>query len=544
MIWDRISRALVALFFIALLAVGLNMGKDYGLPCDETTEQVILEENMLEYAIRLWGEDSDAAQYYLGRGITPASQSIERDHGQSPYYPVAGLLTLRDAEPDRMTTLWHAYTWLWFMVGVGALYGFCRQTGLSRPVSCMGMLLLYLCPRFFAEGHYNSKDMVLLTLVLCTLWLGARLLQKPGFLRGLCFSLAGAIAFNVRVVGLLPWALMGLFAIVLLTARRAWSPRMVWVALTTVVSFAGFYALLTPAMLSDPLYHLRYLLQNASGFTRWPGVVLFRGMRFEHAVNPLPRYYLLWMMAITLPMYVLPLAAVGQLYALVRVWKQKLSFLRDPVSLSLTATSLCWFLPLFFAVLTRPLVYNGWRHFYFAYAGVAVLAAHGTGAIIRLLRKRTGEYGMHRVFAAGLCLYFAWTASDISKNHPYQYAYYNRLAHRSALSGQMELDYWVVSSQNALETLLTCERDETLALTVGARDDMNWIGVERSYGVLSLEDQAKLEIAYDPDANYLVYNTTYAAIYDVSPPRGYRKLFTLTSYDVPICTVYEKRQTN
>ena len=58
------------------------------------------------------------------------------------------------------------------MLGVAAVYGFCREAKLSRPVSCGGMLLLYLCPRFFAEGHYNSKDMVLLTLFLCTLWLG------------------------------------------------------------------------------------------------------------------------------------------------------------------------------------------------------------------------------------------------------------------------------------------------------------------------------------------------------------------------------------
>ena len=42
-------------------------------------------------------------------------------------------------------------------------------------------------------------------------------------------------------------------------------------------------------------------------------VVVFRGMVFDHAVNPLPRYYLIWMMIVTLPVYVVPLAACGQL---------------------------------------------------------------------------------------------------------------------------------------------------------------------------------------------------------------------------------------
>lgn len=123
-----------------------------------------------------------------------------------------------------MTTLWHAYTWLWFMLGVWAIYGFCRETGLSRPVSCAGALLLYLCPRFFAEGHYNNKDMVLLSLVLCTLWLGVRLLASPGFLRGLLFSLAGAMAANTKIAGAFAWGVMGLCAVVMLTARARVEP--------------------------------------------------------------------------------------------------------------------------------------------------------------------------------------------------------------------------------------------------------------------------------------------------------------------------------
>lgn len=132
------------------------------------------------------------------------------------------LLPLQEEAPDRVMVLWHAYTWLWFMLGVAAVYGFCREAKLSRPVSCGGMLLLYLCPRFFAEGHYNSKDMVLLTLFLCTLWLGLRFLKQPGFLRGALFSLAGAMAANTKVVGFFVWGLMGLCAVVLVTAQRRW----------------------------------------------------------------------------------------------------------------------------------------------------------------------------------------------------------------------------------------------------------------------------------------------------------------------------------
>lgn len=538
---NRAGKIASGVFFAVLLLCGLFCSSDYGPPVDEPSEQAILQENMLEYALRLLGEDSAPAKWYTSQGIEPISQSIERDHGQCAYYLAAALLPLRQARPDLVMALWHAYTWLWFMAGVGAIYLFCRETGLSRPVSCAGMLLLYLCPRFFAQGHYNNKDMVLLSLFLLTLWLGVRFLKRPGFLRGALFSLAGAMAANTKVVGVLPWAVMGVAAIALVTARRRWSGRMAGVAVCAVGLFLGFYALLTPAMWAGPAEYIQYLLLNASGFTRWPGVVIFRGMRFEHSVTPLPRYYLPWMMAVTLPMYVLPLAAAGSLAALLRAGRQKAALLCDPITLALLAAGLCSFTPLLYAALRRPLVYNGWRHFYFAYAGVALLGAHGVAACLRFLRKHGGDYGMHRVFAAGLCLYFAWTAGAIVNNHPYQYAYYNRLGHDGAAQ-EMELDYWNVSAQSALKTLQTAQRNEELPLVVGARDEMSLLGLIRAQSVFDAAMRQAVMIEESPDAPYLYANTMYANLYSVPEPEGYHALFTLESYGVPVCTVYEREE--
>ena len=343
---QRIARTAVSLFFTALLLVGLLTCADYGLPCDEPAEQVILQENMHEYAFRLLGADSSAVHWYENRGIQRISESVEKDHGQSAYYLFMPVLAKFWDQPHVLSILWKMYTWLWLMLGCGAIYGFCRETGMNRFVSCVGVLLLYLCPRFFAEGHYNNKDMVLLTLMLCSLWQGVRFLKKPGFVRGMLLSLTGALAANTKIVGALAWGLMGVAAIVLVTANRQWNRRMAAVAVSTVACFAAFYTLVTPAAWADPLGYLKYLLINASGFTRWTGVVVFRGMVFDHDVNPLPRYYLIWMMLVTLPLYVVPLAVIGQLSALWRAWKQKAQALHDPISLAHAAASLCWFLPL------------------------------------------------------------------------------------------------------------------------------------------------------------------------------------------------------
>lgn len=534
------AKAAVAVFFALLTILGLMVTDDYGQPSDEWLEQYILQSNLHEYAVRIWGEDSEAAQWYASRGIQRISQDKERDHGQCAYYLLAPVFTRLLSEPDRLMLAWHAYTWLWFMVGCFALYGFCRETGLGRICSCLGTLLLYLSPRFFAEGHYNNKDIVLLSLVLCTLWLGARFLKQPGFLRGFLFSLLGAMATNTKIAGGFAWAVMGLCAVVLVTASRRWSVRMAAVAVWTIAAFVGLYGLLTPMYWVSVEENVRYLLDNASSFSRWTGVVLFRGEIFDQAKQPLPRYYLIWMMLTTLPLYVTPLAAAGQMGALARVVKQKGQALRDPVSLSLTAASLCWFVPLLVAVAIRPTVYNGWRHFYFVFAGVAVLGAHGISVCFRLARRYGGDCSIQYVFMAGLLLFYGWTAAAIVQNHPYQYAYYNRLGHEDAQTG-MELDYWDVSTRSAVEQLLSHpDRNAELPLTLGAQDDMSWWGVWNAYNVMTSQEKEGLSVERNGDAPYLFANTTYARIFGTLQPDGYHELFSLQSYGLTICTVYEK----
>lgn len=534
---DKLSRIAIALFFLLLAGAGLCTCADYGVPYDEPTEQQILQENLHEYAYHLLGPDSEAVRWYQSQGIERISQSIQREHGESAYYPVAFLLGLLQDQPDRLMILWHAYTWLWFMAGVWALYAMCRETGLTRPVSCMGTLLLYLCPRFFAEGHYNNKDMVLLSLALLILWLGARFLRRPTLLRGVLLSLIGAVAANTKLIGLFLWGLMGLAAVIMVTRRRQWSLSMAGVAAGTIVSFLLFYALLTPALWDDAGSFLHYVVVSTSSFSRWHGDVLFRGCLFADYRNPLPWYYIPWMMVLTLPIYVLPLAAVGQLSTLRQAIRQKGQALSSPETLTLAAATLSWLVPMAYQMLSGATVYNGWRHFYFVFAGIGLMGAHGIGYVMDWLRRHTGEYGMHRLFAVGMCLFYLWMSIGIVQNHPYQYAYYNRIE-RAGAEQRLELDYWNVHTREMLARLLQGKPEERLEIS--ARDGNSLAGLRTGRASLNAKDQSRLTVTENPDAPYLYANTTYAAIAGQSAPEGYRELLKVKSYGLTLGVVYAR----
>ena len=192
----------VALFFGLLLALGIFTGADYGQPWDEPWEQDILRMNGNQYAAALGFSGRYALTSTMqGPESGLIADSVERDHGECAYYPLLWLMDGAGLTDAQRMVVWHTATWLWFMAGAGALWLIARRLSLSRVLSGATVLLLVFTPRMFAEGHYNNKDMVLLSLTLLTLWLALRLMEKPGVARALLFSLAGAAAANTKIVG-------------------------------------------------------------------------------------------------------------------------------------------------------------------------------------------------------------------------------------------------------------------------------------------------------------------------------------------------------
>lgn len=536
-------RALTALVFVVLFLIGLLTAPDYGMYFDQQSEAIILRENLKEYAFQLLGQDSEAIRYYDGISLPRITETPEIDHGLAPYYPLSPFMTMMDDDQAGLFRLWNGLSWCWFMAGVLALYGLCRKLGMGRVAALAGAMLLYLSPRFFAEGHYNNKDMVLLSLALLVMYTGVCLWEKPTLPRGLIFALFGALCANTKIIGVCIFGVMGLGAVILLTARRRWTKQSILAAIGTVLGFAAFYTLLTPAMWSDPAGYFTYLIQNATGFTRWDNFILFRGSLFQHSTNPLPFYYLPYMMLVTLPVYVTALCFAGQLTALWYGWKHRKELLSNQTAMLLLCATLIWLAPLGYAILSNPVVYNGWRHFYFVFAGLAVLGAWGLECLIRFLRKH-GKRWQQITAAVLACACLVISAAGIAINHPYQYAYYNALGHWLCpvpLEEGMELDYWCVSVVDGLEAAVE-QLEPDRRLTYAARDPLTQLALTYYDVALPESLEGKLRLK-DPSSNYndlIIINPMYHLMYGTYMPSWHELLLEIESYGNTILQVYRK----
>lgn len=543
-------RRWICLFFGLLLAAGFFTAPAYGLPWDEPDEQNILRMNLWEYCNLLGLDDTAfedlAAEHrrepalnpYMSP-LTPISQSPHRDHGMAAYYPLSGVVMARSVSPAGLRLIWHLYTWLLFWLGAVALYQTCRHVGLSMPMACLGPAMLMLSPRFFAEGHYNNKDIVLMAFVLLMLWQALRLAKKPAFGTGVLFALAGAVATGTKIAGGAVFCLCGAFVTVSLVARKQMSPRSLWIAVATAGCFLLFYALLTPSLWRDPIGFAGYLVGSAVSYTIWQGFVLFRGTVFDTSLTPLPRYYLPYMLLVTTPLWIVCLAGIGQIAALWTVLKKK-----SRNRLTWLLLSLLWLLPLGFAVLTRTRIYNGWRHFYFLYGPLLVLAAYGWSRLWERLKRRKG---LRRAGAGLLAACMGATGLSMVMNHPYQYVYYNpipRMVSGGNVNAYLERDYWNVSVAGALTQLAQKEAIRTgrRPVALGGADTWSRQGIRFALNGYP-EETGMLREAEDatdlapPD--FWLVNHTYQNFSRWQPPSGAKPVVVITAYGEDLVTVYQ-----
>ena len=545
-------RRWVCLFFGLLLVIGFCTAPAYGLPWDEPEEQNILRMNLWEYCNLLGLDDTvfeelaakrrrePALDPYISQ-LTPISQSPHRDHGMAAYYPLAGAVMSRSITPGGLRLIWHLYTWLLFWLGSVALYQSCRHMGLSMPMACLGAAMLMLSPRFFAEGHYNNKDIVLMVFVLLMLWQALRLVKKPSFGTGALFALTGAVATGTKIAGVAIFFLCGIFVIASLLVKKQMNLRCLWIGTMTTGCFLLFYALLTPSLWRDPVGFVGYLVGNAVNYTIWQGFVLFRGTVFSTGISLLPFYYLPYMMLVTTPLWIIGLAGVGQLAAL-RVVLEKNSQTR----LAWLLLSLLWLVPLGFAVLTRTRVYNGWRHFYFLYGPILVLAAYGWSRLWERVKRRKG---LRRAAAGLLAACMGATGFSMVVNHPYQYVYYNpipRMASKWNVNAYLERDYWNVSVADALTQLAQREDVRTTrrpvyldGVDIWSRQGVRFAlkGYPEETGMLQEAEMA--EDSWAKTSNFWLMNHTYQNFSQWQPPSGAKPAVVITAYGEDLVTIYQ-----
>ena len=503
---NRSHRWIVVILFLIMTAAGLFVTPDYGMPWDELTEIRTLGTNVREYIGLVRGADAKPAASSTGIEFPDVSKNVDIDHGQSVYYLFSPALFLQYGEGGARTLmlLWHGYTFLMFMAGVVAIYCIASYLAKNWRYGLVASLLLYLSPRFFAESHYNNKDIMTMAMILICLWFAIRFIEKKSVGSTLLFALFGAFAANMRISGFAFFGLCGLLYLVTLTIKREWNPKALLLGLLAIFAFCAFYVALTPGLWNDPLKFISYVFSRSSNFSDWPGYVFYMG----HAQRPVPWHYIPVMIAITTPLLIVILLLVGNVAAIASSFRHKAKELfTSEHKYYLMMLVFVWAF-IGFAMITRPILYDSWRHFYFLYGLLILLAVYGLHSIVSLLKGRCKWVAVGAVGAQLLAM-----LAIVILSHPFQFVYFNVLA-GSNPGEQYDLDYWNVSQAKTLMDLIdTVDSGEQISVT--AADWYTGDGLEKAYKILPESYQKRMRLIF---VGY--YTIARGADYLMINPRG------------------------
>jgi hypothetical protein len=439
-----VERTCDDLAILVLAVVGIIAGltfRDYGLGWDDYThaEYADLLLRMYGSGFKDTGALSFANLYMYGGGFDMAAALLHK------------VIALELFETRRLLGA------IIGVIGLAVTWRLGRRVG--GPVAGLAaLLLLALCPTFYGHMFMNPKDapfavaMVILMLGLVRL---AEEYPQPSPRTILIVGLGAGLSIGSRILGglALVYALVGFLPMVVAEARtlgaREALRRLLHVVYVLVPGLVLGYlvmGLIWPWSImapDNPFQALTYF----SHFFEKPWKEMFDGALVS--VPDMPWSYLPTLFALQLPEVLLGLTIAGVAGALVVLPRGDVTARRKTILLMLASAAT---LPLLIAMVKRPALYNGIRHFIFVIPPMTVLAGTAFAWGIDRLgeNRRSWQPVAVAVFAFGLMLPLA----EMIRLHPYQYTHFNLIAGtvRGADDRYM-LDYWGLALKQASDGL-------------------------------------------------------------------------------------------
>ena len=432
------------LALIVLAVVGLVASltfRDYGLGWDDYThaEYADLLLRMYGSGFKDTGALSFANLYMYGGGFDMAAALLHK------------VIPLELFETRRLLGA------IVGIIGLAVTWRLGRRVG-GPLAGLAALLLLALCPIFYGHMFMNPKDapfavaMVILMLGLVRL---AEEYPQPSPRTILIVGLGAGLSIGSRILGglALIYAVIG-FVPMLLEEIHTQGAR------EAVRRFARVGYTLLPGLI------LGYLVMGLI----WPWSIIEPGNPFQAAtyfshffekpwkemfdgalvsVPDMPWSYLPTLFALQLPEILLGLSIAAVIATLLALPRADVSGRRKTILLMLTLAAV---LPIAVAMLKRPALYNGIRHFIFVIPPMTVLAgtAFAWGMDWLKHNRRSWQPVALAVFSFGLLL----PLGEMIRLHPYQYTHFNHIAGtvRGADDRYM-LDYWGLALKQASDSL-------------------------------------------------------------------------------------------
>jgi len=442
-----LERPIILLITVNIL-IGLFIFRDFGLTWDEPYFYSYGDALGYAYSPKEWF--SGNFDLYNSYG---ASGGDHRNRGPAYLFLARNFVYGVETLGSDSASAWHLVNYLFFQLGIYFIYRISKRW-MSKPAAFFASAFFAFQPLLWGHAFINPKDPPFLTFFLAALCFGFEMVDalsqntKGKTKRVLVASFFLGIATSIRVIG----PLAGLLVFVYFLSKRnlirdssTWRSFILYGFTALAIMFATW-----PYLWDDPLQNFIGVFHFMSDNPTHLGV-LFGGKVYN--AGELPRRYLPFMLVTTLTEPTWILFSIGFIHGYWTLMRNRHAnreaYRSKIVSLSLAFSPALILVA--YALLRKPAMYDGIRHFLFILPSIYIFIGFGFQFILEKIKslKAPGWLSV----GIGILLLLPGPIGNI-KLHPYEYTYYNSfVGGTDGVFRKYETEYWLTCYKDAMEQL-------------------------------------------------------------------------------------------
>ncbi|MEI8279901.1 MAG: glycosyltransferase family 39 protein [Bacteroidota bacterium] len=473
------------LFLLSVILCGW-VYQDYGISWDEPEQKRM----------------GDVSYNYVRKGDKALFTYLDRDHGVGFELPLTIFekTFIRSGNSRDQYLARHLITHLFFLFAALCGYVLIQKLFKNQFLSCLGYLMLVFDPRLYAQSFFNTKDIPFLSAFIISLTVCHIAFQRNTTRWYILLGIVTGYASSIRILNIYFIFFVSIFF--LLDIIQAYKNKSAVKA--TIKNFALFIIAVVgtlyafwPLMWRNPIHNFTDVFGHYSHYG-WLGQVLFNGKSYTS--NHLPAAYIPGWICISTPVLIIVASIIGCITAILAFIRKPWQMLNDRVERNFLLYLFCIVAPVGTIIMLHSSIYDDWRHVYFVYPSLLLLAMYLINKLIQTkFKKWIIAACVAQVIMVGIFMV---------RNHPYQQVYFNEfISHKDEyLRKNFEMDYWGVAYKQGYEYIL--KTDPSYNIKIASRNAP--LGTNNL--LLQPHEQQRfhyVDVKEDPD--YILTNFRYNA---------------------------------
>ena len=526
-------------FFLIIFLIGLNIFSHYGISIDEDNSRTngLVSLNYIIEILNL-----DVFEKLNSLNLPQIHEYPEQGNGVIFDLPLSFFELIFNIDNSRDIFLYrHLFTFLIFFISLIYFYLILKNRFKSYLLAILGILLLILSPRIFAQSFYNSKDIIFMSLNIINLYYGIKYLENSNVKNGIFFSLTSGLNVGCRILGIYLPILICMFKFIQILRSNKHIKKEYIKLFKIFLLILLFIYIFWPYLWANPLINFYKAFINIG----YHEVGIYNFFLGEYIpVEFVPWNYSFVWIAVTTPISYVLLFIIGIILLVRRLIYRILKINENSIYNDLWRGDkekidviffLNFLVPIITIIVLHSSLYTGWRHVFFIYPSLIFFAVYSLKILNIFYIKNK-----FLIFCL-ILLICSPTLIWMYKYHPFQYVYFNSIFKKD-FKENFDTDYWGLTNYHALKYILKNNKNKkNFYIGIIGKADLNlsrsFLASQERDKIIITEDINKAEYLID---NYSRWDAKKINLDDLLKKNHFKNYHEIKINSVPVNTTYIK----